>query len=60
MDDRVASVLVVPGVTWVASAVVVEGVETSGKGEILGWSGSGELFHGTDMVIGSLGRGTRS
>ena len=34
--------------------------EVGGEGRSLGWSRSGELFYGADVVIGSLGRGTRS
>ena len=34
--------------------------EVGGKDGGLGWSRSGELFYGTDVVIGSLRRGTRS
>ena len=30
--------------------------EVGGKGGSLGWSRSGELFYGTDVVIGSLRR----
>jgi len=31
--------------------------EVGGKGGSLGWGWSGELFYGTDVVIGSLSRG---
>jgi len=34
--------------------------EVGREGGTLGWSGSGELFYDTDVVIGGLGRGTRS
>ena len=47
----------------VASAVVVEGVETgskvklAGAGGSLGWNGGGECQCGTDMIIKGLRRG---
>jgi len=49
--------------TWPTSVMAVEGMETGYTGRVLmqgRWRGSGEPFHGTDVVTHSPRGGTRS